>query len=321
MGKDTIILCFSCTAGGILLISLFLHIVVIYLLRQVQKGATNQKLLITNLSLSEVFFIPPGMVYYFRLLWTTDGTFSSEVVSVGFVAVAVNCYLANGFLTLDRTIAGLKPLRYRALFTEGRVKVIARILWVPFLFVPVVYVICGFQLFARIMIVFTLMMDFFMIVVGIMCYVCVFLAIKNRRNTFHRGDGNHGIERISARQRVKVFKVAIPVIITFFLFVTLPDVISLILAIKNIDPLFYRKILYTLSSLNFLIDPILFLHQYPPLTAQLKKRLWRDRSVFMVSSSQERTSMNFTSVSTSSKYVSNERVATLELGRIYSTKM
>ena len=315
MGKETIILCFSCAAGVVLFIAFVLHIIVMYLLRHVQKGATNQKILIANLSLSEVFFIPPGMVYYFRLLWTTDGTFSSEVASVAFATVAVNCYLANGFLTLDRTIAGLKPLQYRAIFTEGKVKIIAAALWIPFLFVPIIYVIFGFETFVRVMIVSTLTMDILMIIVSILCYVCVFLAIRNRKKTFQRGDGNHEIERISARQRVQLFKVAIPVILTFLLFTALPDVISLILAVKNIDPLFYRKILYTIPSLNILLDPILFLHQYPPLTAQLKKRMCNYLSAFMSSVAQERT------VSADSRYLSNERAASLELGRIRDTRI
>ena len=320
MGKDTILLCFSCTAGSVLLIAFVLHIVVIYLLRHVQKGATNQKLLITNLSLSEAFFIPPGMVYYFRLLWTSDGTLSSEVASVAFATASVNCYFANGFLTLDRTIAGLKPLRYRAIFSEGKVKVIAAALWVPFLFIPIIYVISSFETFVRVMILSTLMMDILMIVVSALCYTCVLLAIKNRRKTFQPRDGNHEIERVSARQRVQLFKVAIPVILTFLLFTALPDVISLILALKNIDPLFYRKILYTIPSLNILLDPMLFLHQYPPLTAQLKKRMGRYLSAFMSSSAQERTSMNVASVIVDSRCLSKEKAASLELGRIRNTR-
>ena len=312
MGKEAILLYSSCAAGGILITALFFHITVLYLLKSVQRGATNQKLLIVNLSLSELFFIPPTTVYYFRLLWTTDGTLSSELVSVAFVSVAVNCYLANGFMIVDRTIAGLKPLRYRAMLTERRVKVIAVILWVPFLLVPIPYVIYGFESFVRLMIVFTLLLDFLIIFFGMSCYAFVFRAIKQRTKTFKRVDGNRSIARASARQKSKIFKVAIPIMLTFFIFVTLPDAISLILAMKKIDPVFYRKLLYTISCLNMLLDPILFLYQYPPLTAQFLKRIFPNRSSLMGLNSQMRSTSGLSNGRMNSAFVSSQRVCTPE---------
>lgn len=321
MGKDNIILYSSCAAGGVLIIAFFFHIMVLYLLKHVQRGATNQKLLIANLSLSEMFFIPPSTVYYFRLLWTTDGTLSSELVSVAFVSVAVNCYLANGFMIVDRTIAGLKPLRYRVILTERRVKVIAVILWVPFLFVPIPYVIYGFETFVRLMIIFTLLLDFLMIFVGISCYAFVFRAIKKRTKTFKRGDGNREIARVSARQKSKIFKVAIPIMLTFIIFVTLPDAVSLILSIKKIDAVFYRKLLYAVSCFNMLLDPILFLYQYPPLTAQFLKRIHHGRSNPMEGSSYVRSSSAVSSGRVNSGFVSSERASALERKQFNDTTL
>ena len=321
MAKENMILYFSFTAGGVLVIALFLHTMVIFLLRKVQKGATNQKLLITNLSASDLLFIPPGIVYYFRALWTTEGTLSYELSSVAFAAFAVNCYLANLFMILDRTIAGLKPLRYRALLTGRRVKVIAMSLWVPFLFVPIPYVIYGFESFVRILIIFTLLLDFGMIVIGVFCYAFVFVAIKNRTKTFQRGGNNRDIKRASARQCNKILKVAIPILLSFIVFVTLPDIISLVLTLKNIDPQFYRKILYTFPCLNIVLDPLLFLYQYPPLTAQFLKILRPDRNAFMDSSSKVECLVSSSSCRPKSMCLTNRQVSSLGQGQFFDTRM
>ena len=255
------------------MIAFFFHMTVILLLRKVQRGATNQKLLITNLSLAELFFIPVSTVYYFRLLWTKEGTLSYEITTVAFVAVALNCYFANWFLILDRTIAGLKPLQYRSIFTKGRVKVVAIALWGPILLIPIPYITSGFETFVRLMIILSLGMDVLMIINALFCYSVVFAASRKRQKTFRQTDGNRGVARSISRQRNQIFKVAIPVMLTFLIFVTLPDVVSLILTVKKIDPIFYRKILYTIPCLDIFFDPLLFLYQYPPLRSKFMKML------------------------------------------------
>lgn len=309
MSKERALLYCSCAAGLALFIALFLHITVLYLLSKVKRGATNQKLLITNVSLTELLFIPFGILYYSRLLWTSPGTLPYDLTTVGFAAFAVNCYFANAFMIFDRTYAGFKPLRYRTLFTTGRVKAVAIVLWVLFLFTPIPYVTNGFETFVVSMIILTLFLDATMIGVGVFCYVVVLMHSNRRGQTFKQGDGNRGVQRAAARQRSQVFKVAVPVLMTFLLFVTLPDIISLVLSMKKIDPVMNRKFLYTISSLNVLCDPLLFLYQYPPLKTQFLKQFCCARNIFQENRSQNSTK-NRASRDISSSVVKTEAFTT-----------
>lgn len=277
MSKDTVLLYTSCCAGFISIVAFVLHLAVLYLLRKVKRGSTNQKLLITNLSLAEAVFVPFSAMYYFRLLWTTRDTLANDLITIGFVAFAVNCYLANAFMMLDRTIAGLMPLRYRTLFTNGRVKAIVIALWVPFLLVPIPYFTHGYETFVISMVILTLHLDAALIVNSIFCYLAVLIKVNKRKKTFNQGDGNHGLQRASVRQRQQIFKVAVPVVLSFFLLVTIPDVASLILSLLKLDPVRNRKLLYTIPSLNLLLDPVLFLYTYPPLRQQLLKAIGTKR--------------------------------------------
>ena len=219
-----------------------------------------------NLSITELAFIPAGFIYYLRLPGKTPGTLAYELTTLGFSAFAINCYLANAFLILDRAVAAILPLKYRSIFTTRRVRIIIVVLWIPFLLTPIPYFRFGYERFVSIMIMTCLVLDAVMIIMIVVGYTYVYFTIQKRRKTFKWDKKSHqGTRKQAGRQQSKIFKVAIPVILTFFLFVVLPDVISLILAMKKIDPLYYRKIFYTIPSLDILIDPLLFFYQYPPL--------------------------------------------------------
>lgn len=273
MSKETIYMYFSHTAAVFLVIALFLHIIVLHFLKTLNRGFTNQRLLIMNLSITELAFIPAGFIYYLRLPGKTPGTLAYELTTLGFSAFAINCYLANALLILDRAVAAILPLKYRSIFSTRRVRIIIVVLWIPFLLTPIPYFKFGYERFISIMIMSCLVLDAVMIIMIVVGYSYVYFTIQKRRRTFRWDQKSHqGIRKQTGRQQSKIFKVAIPVILTFFIFVVLPDVISLILAMKKIDPLYYRKVFYTIPSLDILIDPLLFFYQYPPLRQAFLKK-------------------------------------------------
>ncbi len=263
MNKPKLLQYCNYTAAGALCVSLFLHLCLIYFLRRTTRGLTNQKLLIMNLSIAELLFIPSGLLFYLRILSKTPGTLAYELTTVTFSVVALNCYWATALVIVDRTIAAFFPLRYRLIFSPKRVKIIMAILWCLSLFVPVLYVILGYERFITVMILFSLLLDAVMLTLAIVGYVYIYIVTARRRKRFM--SQNRESCRRNTRQRRHIFKVALPIILSFFILVTLPDIVSVLLSARNIDPLYYRKLLYTISSFDILVDPLLLLYQFPQL--------------------------------------------------------
>ena len=266
----------------ILIPSIILHGSGLYFLHCIGETTTNQKLLLINMSVAE--FLCALMTLVLRFL-SYDFNICNIKTKETIYKIIHGCswlfyyiyLMAPILVVLDRLIGVATPLSYRDYFSKKRAKLCVALTWVggvvfaaPLLSIPhdswlnyCPFVAAGIEILV--------------IIIFVCAYSWIGCEVRNRRrpqnNRTVRCNRRNG-EGGSVQHNFKLLTMASLIIVTFIIFVAVPEII--IVTLVKTDPFLandIRQDIYCITTFNLLIDPIIYLFGFPPLRKIMKEKM------------------------------------------------
>ena len=267
----------TCTA---LSLSLVLNTIGIYFLKSLKKTLTNQKILLINLSLAELLSASTILIWramdYMQFLDIAERKYGDFYIFLR--GLKWYCYyvylLAPLIITLDRLVGITCPLKYENILSKEKATVavilnwiIALLLIIPFIFIDSkLWLIYAASAASAIGLIVT--------IVAVSTYAVIGIIVRKQKLKFE-----------TTRKETRVFRVALYIVLTFFLLVVVSDIVMITLA--GIDRKLakeYMQFIYCFGNINYAIDPILYIWGYRPLRERVRKTSKeRDLSKYILS--------------------------------------
>ena len=250
--------------------SVLLNITGVYFLYRLRGTITNQRICLINLSVMEIFsaltFLVWRFIDFFKPMDTRHDIPVTLAVYRVFVWWCYCSYLMSPFpLTLDRFMGVMFPLKYFEIYSQKRATIIMASTWILAAFLSVPFAFTDITSWLSYAPLTALCLELFVIIFGGVAYSCVGIKIRRQGNVFNR-----------SVNETKVLKVAFRIIVTFFVLIVIPDIVLLTLAfVKPTTALQYFEIIQSISDINCLIDPIIYLWGYKSLRNTMKKTVGR----------------------------------------------
>ena len=256
---------------SICLLSALLHCVGIYYLNKLPKFLSNQRLFLTNLSVTELLAITTGFI----LQILHEERFCNYVIPtspvcdvLSFVHWAVHeVYLCSHLLLLfDRFLGATWPLKYRLIFPKRKAAMAIAISWAIALILTAPGVGFTFQDgWMNYYSVVSLSIGVCIVIFGIIVYTSIAFKMQKRKKL--------GITQ--GKTESKISKVPVLIISTFILLVVFPDVTTqIMMRFYPFEKLMsIMDIFHVAYSLNYLIDPIIYLYGFPAIQSAIRKTM------------------------------------------------
>ena len=232
-----------------------------YYLHKLPRFLSNQRLILTNLSLTEIMFVTSSFVADEICTGLTEKRLVCHVpFFLSWYAYFVYLF-AQLLLLLDRFIGATWPLKYQELFPKERAILAVVISWIlgTILMIPRVH-FGGENWIAYAPIVnFTL--TIFIIFSAVFVYGSIACKARKRREMF----------TVASSAAFKVSKVPALIISTFVVLVALPELV--VLTLSRIVPggIQYARKVYQILWLNCCFDPVIYLYGLPPVRSAINR--------------------------------------------------
>ena len=254
----------------LLIAAILLHGAGMYFLFCVRETATNQKILLINMSLTEFCCAITTLISNFMIYFEADETRFQMLTVLTLNGLSWFSYyiyiLSPLLLVVDRLIGVTVPLLYKNYFSKRKAILCVILTWLlgVIFSIPLAFIDLQSRMtYAPFPAAAT---EILVIVVFLGAYIRIGYEIWNRPASIRSNDGNF-----------KVLKMASLIIITFILLVALPDATVIMLIASEMNPRlavqYGRTVYHTVSVLNFVIDPIIYLFGYLPMRKIMKDKL------------------------------------------------
>ena len=247
-------------------LSVILNTFGIYILSNLNRELTNQRIFLMNLSVSELLYASLTLGYY---LVTKISDNNQSTVFAIFSRISwffYYLYLISPLpLTMDRLICIVFPWKYKAIFHRTKAIIVIFSTWMCVLLIAIPTLLITDYETARNNHLSSVALGIEVVVVAIAIVAYSLIGLKVHRQGKLTGQTNN---------ESKTLKVATIIIITYIILEVVPCVVTTVLF--NCCPdvaQAYRRLIYTPSGLNAVSDPIVYLYNYPPLKAAVKKKL------------------------------------------------
>ena len=244
-------------------LSIILNTLGICTLSNLRHELTNQRILLMNLSITELVYtsgvICSFLIYRFQHL--NGSTFGA--LFTRFTWFFRHLYLTSPLLlTMDRFFAIAFPWKYRGFSTKAKALMMIFSTWICVASITVPLVLRNDHDYQPNYIL-DLAIEVTVIVFAIVAYTVIGLIVLRQRRLTGR-----------ANSESKVLKVAAAIIVTFVLFEVVPSlVLTVVLKYHPDTEKGYMLLIYLPTSFNTISDPIIYIYNYPPLKATVKKKL------------------------------------------------
>ena len=247
-------------------LSTILNTLGIYTLSNLRHELTNQRILLMNLSFSELLYTAGLLCYYVMDRFQFLNKSTNRIIMAILTWFLYYLYLTSPLLlTIDRFIAIAFPWKYRSIFNKTKAVMMVLSTWMCVLFIAVPALLINDYETARQNYLWALALGIELTVVGfsIVAYTLIELIVLRQRKL--AGRANTGS---------KILKVATIIIITYVLLEVIPSVVLTVLfQCCNDFAKAYRRLFYSLRAFNTVSDPIIYIYNYPPLKKAVKKKL------------------------------------------------
>eukprot|EP00112_Aurelia_sp_Birch-Aquarium-sp1_P000004 Seg1.5 transcript_id=Seg1.5/GoldUCD/mRNA.D3Y31 product="Proteinase-activated receptor 4" protein_id=Seg1.5/GoldUCD/D3Y31 len=296
---STVSTIFYCITFVIVAAALVLNILGIYLLAKLRASVSNQNVILINISLIKVIVaVTETILCALEIQGKGEGDRTYQVFDI----INASLYGVNDLtvvvLTLDRLLATISPLQYNVRMTRRKLVWAILVSWIigsagiiPFFFFnyDLLYTIYYKIVF--------LTMDGAVLLIALATYGSILRMFLRRANTFNKGITSRNSTN---NQRFgRFFYVSSLIIVSFILFVAIPDAVYVTLVIiqQNEDPMIERAV-GLVWSIYLVSDPLIYIF----LQKQIRMRLRRMFSRAKVSAMTQ-----------TSRYHAEDRVTTRDI--------
>ena len=247
------------------LISVTMNTLGLYFLHNVRSVISNQRMLLMNLSLAEIFVALLTILYSLMEICRIESGFFYSVIILGLSWYFYLVYLFTPFIImLDRFIGVMSPLKYPSIFPKRRAGLVIIITWSlgSVLLVPRLW----FSKYLEFCPLIALAIELAVLGFIIIAFTIMVLKLRKHRQEFSRSN---------VQSRVLV--VGGLIVGTSVLLVLLPEIINSIAILDTSVSLAEahdtsRKV-YLITCINYIVDPIIYLYGYPPLRHAIKSKI------------------------------------------------
>ena len=259
---DTLLLIVPCLLLGC---SIIFNSTGRYYLQSLRNSFTNHKILLINLSLVEILSCVAMIVYWF------DGYFKfcnfRTVSSPNSITVACTfgfaidwyfyllCLLSPMTLLPDRFIAIKFPYNYRSIFSKQKAIFTVVAQWIIIAIVVTQLLFVSHQHWLKYLQCAAITIEVMVFASATITYSWIVAKLRKRGNLFDRASVDS-----------RVLRIAILITLTFLCLVVIPEVTLFTLTQlhgKMADT--YQRIFYTVTCVNYVSDPLIYILGYPPL--------------------------------------------------------
>ena len=251
-------------------LSILLNAVGIYYLHKLPSFMSNQRILLTNLSLTEIAATGSSFIvkvlHHFQMCDDFLGPACGIPFSIHWWVYFVYLF-AHLLLLTDRYIGARWPFEYKDIFSERKVVIAIIGSWIIglILMTPKVH-FASLKKWLEYGPTLAFAFDLCVVLSAIFVYASIAYNIRKGREML----------ATNCNVKFKASKVPAVIISTFILFVVIPDFIVMMLRQLNpphgTDDFTH---VYQITVLNYFCDPIIYLYGYPPLRSAIKAALLR----------------------------------------------
>ena len=258
----------------LMLISIIFNSTGIYFLLKVPSFLSNQKLLLMSLSLMNILVTSTDFIR--RLVNLLRCRFHLSY----FLCMIVNglnwyfyfVYLFAPFvIMLDRFIGVMNPLRYKNIFPKRRVRLVVIVTWIFGLVLLIPR--AKFESWDAFCPIISFVIELLVLVFIIIAYTLMAFKIRKHRQRFP-----------GSRIQPRISKVAMGIIISFTVLVLVPEIVLAVRLVLNMESIAIAdgdeltNQIYLVTTVNFIIDPVIYLYGYPPLRDAVRQIFCRRTS-------------------------------------------
>ena len=254
--------------------SIIFNMAGIYYLRSLKNDFTNHKILLLNLSLVEILSSVAMIVYWF------DGYFlfcnfrvvsapnsMSTACTFGFAIdwyFYLLCLLSPLTLLPDRFLAVTFPYRCRDIFPKWKAKMALAAQWLIIALLLTMLVFISHKHWLKYLQCTAIAIELTVFGSAMMIYIWIVYKIRKQGSLFD-----------SSSFDSRVLKIASLIILTFLCFVVIPEVTLFTMSQLHFEMAdTYQRIFYTVTCINYVCDPLIYIFGYPPVH-QIIRRLLR----------------------------------------------
>ena len=245
-----------CTISGL---SIILHSYGIYLLFKVKHVKANQRILLTNLSLSEILFAIFNVLINALNLAEDEMDILDRLEWFFFYVYLVS----PSIITVDRLIAGTVPLRYKSICSVNKTIAAVISVWscMLMIFMPIIFIYHKVECSGKLADT-ALGIKIAVVTFAIVSYTSIGIKVYKQRELFARTNTSS-----------RTMKVAILIIVTYFVFEVATGMLHVIWKDTHLNELTDNfEWASLLGQLNIISDPIIYLYYYPPLRSAVKEQ-------------------------------------------------
>ena len=238
----------------------------LYILLNIAETATNQRMLLINMSLVE--FLCGTTVLISRFLVYFDLSKTKLQSSIYAVLYGSSWYfyyiylLTPVLLVFDRLIGVITPLLYKEYFSKRRAIVSIALTWMLGAVLSVPLLLTSLESWLNYCTFAGAGIEI-LVIIFLCAYSRIGYEIWNRPEDIRRSYGNF-----------KILSMASLIIVTFVIFVALPEIIvAAMVKISENLAIEYGQAVYCFSMFNMVIDPVICLFGFPLVRESMNKKL------------------------------------------------
>ena len=251
MVSDTLLVIYSATLL-VDMLALFLNVTGAILLWKIERGNTNQKIILLNLSICEAF-LSAFLVMQLSLKLQRFGIDNKylQIIESAILLCFLECYFTLMTMTIDRFIGIKFPLRYQDLFSKRRLTKVLALTWLISFVAGILSAVIYERVSQAIRDNFLFpLFDLLTLSCIAMAYGCIIHVVCTRKMS------TAATTRRNAESK-QLIKMTAIIALTFVLFVVIPD---LVLAFNAKEmSMEKQRILFCCTHLVLVADPITYL--------------------------------------------------------------
>ena len=271
---DFRIIALCCSMTGILF-----HIIGIVLLitenrrksrQSRQQGGTRSVLLLVNISISDIAFsiqnIIRSALQHYQI---KDIANASAIMDVMTYSLGIPFYCGMFLLTIQRFLEVYLHLKYYRCWFEKRQSLLCLTTWCAGLLFAVSLIVVHKTQLATMVIIQTIcrIVSIVMTFVVILEFIFVYSYIFRKFHTIHYKNKQKAGHHIVAKRRRRRIYIPFFIVMTFIIFIGIPDFISVFFA------QFYSKFIYIFYYVNVIVDALIYIALKPTTRSRFKRSM------------------------------------------------
>ncbi len=253
---DKIVILLRSVCSLIFLVAVSLSTLGIYLL-QATKPLNNSKIILINLASSEIANSAVEIIISHIMPFTSNKAKLLAMRKLNATSWIIY-YFAMYLLTADRLVATLNPFKYRIFVTQKRLTRFILATWTLAVIIGTSFFLSTrwFEVFDKHL---WIAYDVFFVILCSITYGLIFFKIRSRR--WFNNDK-------------KFFKITSLIILSFIIFILIPDIMFLLYSYRNKIVL---EIVSTMWLIGMMVDPVIYIFLQPDLRSLLKSKCCRTK--------------------------------------------